>query len=193
MLCVGDKVKITKGTHKSKWGHILIIKDSFIQVKVVHYIKSKANGDSDDLIETKTVRAKKEFVEKIPDVVVEMPTAENLQPVFEFPEQKTDQEIVKEILDAMPDPPANDEDILSQHDENDPVDITGLLPTIDEALDLRKQVDIQSERIAELESRLTDVTNEKNELKDSCEMFLKLAEFVKVRIQNISHDFPEFA
>ena len=121
MLCVGDKVKITKGTHKSKWGHILIIKDSFIQVKVVHYIKSKANGDSDDLIETKTVRAKKEFVEKIPDVVVEMPTAENLQPVFEFPEQKTDQEIVKEILDAMPDPPANDEDILSQHDENDPV------------------------------------------------------------------------
>ena len=45
-LNVGDKVKITHGTHKGKWGYVFIIKDTFVQVKVQEYLKSVARGDA---------------------------------------------------------------------------------------------------------------------------------------------------
>jgi methionine aminopeptidase len=192
MLKVGDKVKITTGTHKGKWGYVFIIKDTFCQVKCQEYIKSVARGDSEDVVEERTVRAKKTFIEKIPDTIIEMPTADQLQPVAsldEIPYETTmsdkDQVVVKDILDGMP-VPENDDDILSNHsDERTPVDITGILPTVEEALSLREQCDVQVTHIQMLEDKLVKMGVERLELQEACDMFIKLSDYIRGRLEGL--------
>jgi ribosomal protein L24 len=178
MLKVGDKVKITKGTHKNKWGYIYILKDSFIQVKTQHYVKSKAQGDAEDVCVEKVVRAKREFVVPVPGVVIEMPDAEQVHPVGEFEEEAVDigmsdadQKLCQQILDQMPLPP-NDDDILSQHDEEE-VDISGGVIGQAEA-----EADASPKRIKELEDLLVKQGYELAHLRESAEMFKKCYDFV---------------
>jgi hypothetical protein len=193
MLEIGDKVKITNGTHKGKWGYVFIIKETFVQVKIQEYLKSIARGDSEDLIEEKTVRAKKSFIEKIPDTIIEMPTADQLQPVHEFPDEldkvpyetsltDADEVIVKDILDGMP-VPENDDDIMSTHSSQlSPVDITDILPNIEQALSFKNQCETQALYIKELENKLVKMGIERVELKEATDMFIKLGDYIKGRL-----------
>ena len=195
---VGDKVKIVKGTHKNKWGFVFIIKESFIQIKTQEYIKSKAQGDSEDVIVEKLVRAKRDFVVPVPEVIIEMPHAEQLVPVPDLPEDfelppnieddpnmsEADQALCQQILDGMPVPP-NDDDILSQHDE-EPVDISAILPTPDEAFALIDTCDEQGNKIHELEDQLVKLGLERTELYEACEMFIKCADFIKGRLEALA-------
>jgi len=179
MLKVGDKVKITKGTHKNKWGYIYILKDSFIQVKTQHYVKSKAQGDAEDVCVEKVVRAKREFVVPVPGVVIEMPDADQVHPVGEFEEEavdigmsEADKKLCQQILDQMP-LPINDDDILSQHDEEE-VDITG--GVIGQA-----EVEVVADpsvRLQELEDLLVEQGYELAHLRESADMFKKCYDFV---------------
>jgi hypothetical protein len=192
MLQVGDKVKITTGTHKGKWGYVFIIKDTFCQVKCQEYLKSIARGDSENVIEERTVRAKKTFIEKIPDTIIEMPSADQLQPVASLDEVSyettltdADQVVVKDILDGMP-IPENDDDILSQHSsELTPVDITAILPTIDQALSFKQQCETQGNHIQELEDKLVKMGVEKLELQEACDMFIKLSDYIRGRLEGL--------
>jgi ribosomal protein L24 len=188
---VGDKVKIVKGTHKHKWGHIFLLKEHFVQVKVQDYIKSKAKGDSEDVIVEKVVRAKREFVIEVPEVVIEMPNADQVQPVIDLPADfdlpkmmsDADQALCQKILDQMPQP-ENDDDILSQYDEEEePVDIAVVLPTTNETFALKKMCDSQGSHIDELENQLVKMGMERTELYEACEMFIKCADFVKGRLE----------
>jgi methionine aminopeptidase len=192
MLKVGDKVKITTGTHKGKWGYVFIIKDTFCQVKCQEYLKSIARGDSEDLIEERTVRAKKTFIEKIPDTIIEMPTAAQLQPVAsldDIPYETTltdaDQVVVKDLLDGMP-VPENDDDILSKHSsEATPVDITSILPNIEQALSFKEQCETQAHHIQELEDKLVKMGIERLELQEACDMFIKLSDYIRGRLEGL--------
>jgi hypothetical protein len=197
---VGDKVKIVKGTHKHKWGYVFIIKESFIQIKTQDYIKSKAQGDSEDIIVEKLVRAKRDFVVPVPEVIIEMPVAEQLVPVPDLPEDyelpkmeddgeaqnmsEADQALCQKILDEMP-LPTNDDDILSQHDE-EPVDISAVLPTPDEAFALIDTCGEQGNKIHELEDQLVKLGIERTELYEACEMFIKCADFIKGRLEALA-------
>lgn len=190
MLKVGEKVKIMKGTHKGKWGYIFILKDSFIQVKTQDYIKSKAQGDSEDIIVEKIVRAKREFVKPVPGLVLEMPEAHQVQTVCELPEEaglsQEDQELCQEILDTMP-LPENDDDILSQHDE-ETVDISGGVIGQQEMPHIQtteEKCDEFGNRIHELEDQLVKSGYELSELRESVDMFMKCAEFIKGRLDSM--------
>jgi len=193
MLQVGDKVKINMGTHKGKWGYVFIIKDTFVQVKIQEYLKSIARGDSEDVIEERTVRAKKTFLEKIPDTIIEMPTADQLKPVQSFDDEipyetsltKVDEIIVKDLLDNMP-VPENDDDILSTHSsEATPVDITAILPNIEQALSFKQQCETQSTHIQELEDKLVKMGIERLELQEACDMFIKLSDYIRGRLAGL--------
>ena len=73
--------------------------------------------------------------------------------------------------------PENDDDLLSNHSDEDevdisaetrdPFDITDILPSITEALQLRKEV--------------RDLTTKNKELTDAFDLFVKLCDFVALR------------
>jgi hypothetical protein len=153
-MIVGDKVKITGGKHRNQWGYLRSLKDSFCDVELVKYVKSKANGDSVDEIERVKVRAKKDFIEVVPEDCFEMPDEKDLQVVDELPDNPSNlNEAVQMVIDdiKMPDP-ENDDDILSQHSEDEIEDITAELPSIDEALTYKRENIVLKEDIKGLEN-----------------------------------------
>jgi ribosomal protein L24 len=186
---VGDKVKIVKGTHKNKWGYVFLLKEHFVQVRTQQYTKSKAKGDSEDVIVEKVVRAKREFVIEVPELIIEMPNEDQVQVVPDLPDDyelpkisEADNDLVAQILADMPLPP-NDDDILSQYDEEEePVDIAAVLPTTDETLALQKTCDSQGNKIHELEDQLVKMGLDRAELYEACDMFMKCADYIKGRI-----------
>jgi hypothetical protein len=153
-MIVGDKVKITGGKYKNEWGYLRGLKESFCEVEINKYIKSKANGDSVDEVERNRVRAKRDFIEVIVDDCFEMPDEKDLQVVEELPKDpETLNEAVQMVIEDMKMPdPENDDDILSQHSEDEHEDITAFLPSIDEALDIKKENIVLKDDIKGLEN-----------------------------------------
>jgi hypothetical protein len=158
-LVSGDKVRVIGGKWKKHWGFLKTISTAFSQVELHHFTQSKSAGDPEDVVEKKVCRVKNKYLEKFPEMVWEMPEADQLQPVgpeapLVMPEVKDPviEEIVEEGGDnAQTEKMIQDvvagcrafsvEEALSEHaSEGDPVDITADLPSMDEALLLRQKV-----------------------------------------------------
>ena len=155
-LVSGDKVRVIGGKWKKHWGFLKTISTAFSQVELHHFTQSKSAGDPEDVVEKKVCRVKNKYLEKFPEMVWEMPEADQLQPVGpEAPLVMPDpviEEIIEEggdnaqtekmIQDVVDDCRAfSVEEALSEHaSEGDPVDITADLPSMDEALLLRQKV-----------------------------------------------------
>ena len=202
----GTKIRVIGGKHKGKWGHVFREMKEFSILRLKDYVKSKALGDDEDLIVEREVRAKNVYLERIPETVFEMPDEKDLLalgpcdvpqvdtpkppvpvpvPVPE-PERKSVKPLVFTGIDAIIDElkmkgPTNDDDLLSVHSDEDPVDITDILPSIDEALTLRHKQMKHKETVASLEAEIETLKQENKALADGMDLFINLADFAKNR------------
>jgi len=160
-LVSGDKVRVIGGKWKKHWGFLKTISTAFSQVELHHFTQSKSAGDPEDVVEKKVCRVKNKYLEKFPEMVWEMPEAQQLQPVgpeapLVMPDpvieeiieegippenaEKMIQDVVNEVKAFKP-PAFSVEEALSEHaSEGDPVDISAELPSMEEALLLRQKV-----------------------------------------------------
>ena len=94
-----DKVRVIGGKHRGSWGFITDVKAEFCNIDVHNYVRSIAMGDAEDLVNVKNVRAKKTYVEKIPESIFAMPEADDVVPVVEFGDNPLkDDRIFEEII-----------------------------------------------------------------------------------------------
>ena len=200
-----DKVRVIGGKHRGSWGFITDVKAEFCNIDVHKYVRSIAMGDAEDLIDIQNVRAKKTYVEKIPESIFAMPEAEDVVPVVEFgdnplkddrifeeiiasgkqpdiveyepdPEPEAVAEAIEAVLDAVPPPPVGDTDLLSDHSsEEEPIDITGKLPNIEEAMALNEQNKLYRAEIEELKLALSEMAFQAQEAKESLGLYHKLS------------------
>ena len=200
-----DKVRVIGGKHRGSWGFITDVKAQQVSIDVHKYVRSIAKGDAEDLIDIQNVRAKKTYVEKIPESIFAMPEAEDVVPVVEFgdnplkddrifeeiiasgkqpdiveyepdPEPEAVADIIQDVLDAVPPPPVGDTDLLSDHSsEEEPIDITGKLPNIEEAMALNEQNKLYRAEIEELKLALSEMAFQAQEAKESLGLYHKLS------------------
>tara|TARA_R110000772_G_scaffold189976_3_gene300873 strand:- start:608 stop:1282 length:675 start_codon:yes stop_codon:yes gene_type:complete len=209
-----DKVRVIGGKHRGSWGFITDVKAEFCNIDVHKYVRSIAMGDAEDLIDIQNVRAKKTYVEKIPESIFAMPEAEDVVPVVEFgdnplkddrifeeiiasgkqpdiveyepdpepvelpppPVAESVAEAIEAVLDAVPPPPVGDTDLLSDHSsEEEPIDITGKLPNIEEAMALNEQNKLYRAEIEELKLALSEMAFQAQEAKESLGLYHKLS------------------
>ena len=83
MFKVGDKVRIIGGTHYKKkqpvkWGILKSQTKTFCKIDFHDFIQSKERGDAEDEVVIKEIQVAAKFLEKVPDLIVEMPTADDL-------------------------------------------------------------------------------------------------------------------
>ena len=83
MFKVGDKVRIIGGTHYKKkqpvkWGYLKSQTKTFCKIDFHDFIQSKERGDAEDEVVIKEIQVAAKFLEKVPDLIVEMPTADDL-------------------------------------------------------------------------------------------------------------------
>ena len=200
-----DKVRVIGGKHRGSWGFITDVKAQQVSIDVHKYVRSIAMGDAEDLIDIQNVRAKKTYVEKIPESIFAMPEAEDVVPVVDFgdnplkddrifeeiialgkqpdiveyepdPEPEAVADIIQDVLDAVPPPPVGDTDLLSDHSsEEEPIDITGKLPNIEEAMALNEQNKLYRAEIEELKLALSEMAFQAQEAKESLGLYHKLS------------------
>ena len=200
-----DKVRVIGGKHRGSWGFITDVKAQQVSIDVHKYVRSIAKGDAEDLIDIQNVRAKKTYVEKIPESIFAMPEAEDVVPVVDFgdnplkddrifeeiialgkqpdiveyepdPEPEAVADIIQDVLDAVPPPPVGDTDLLSDHSsEEEPIDITGKLPNIEEAMALNEQNKLYRAEIEELKLALSEMAFQAQEAKESLGLYHKLS------------------
>lgn len=202
----GTKVKVIGGKHKGKWGFVKRAMPEFSFVVLKVYQKSISLGDDEDVCVDTEVRAKNIYLEVIPETVFEMPEASDLvelgpcdpdPPDWAPPkdpavaahltEHPAAFEVVDSVIDEliahkqMYEPPDND-DLLSVHSDEEAVDITGVLPSVDEALSLAHKQIKHDEKISELEEVITDLSSLNRDMASSLELFLKLADLIKDKV-----------
>ena len=210
-----DKVRVIGGKHRGSWGFITDVKAEFCNIDVHKYVRSIAMGDAEDLIDIQNVRAKKTYVEKIPESIFAMPEAEDVVPVIDFgdnplkddrifeeiiasgkqpdiveyepdPEPEAVADVIQDIFGLTPDmigppipmppPPVGDTDLLSDHSsEEEPIDITGKLPNIEEAMALNEQNKLYRAEIEELKLALSEMAFQAQEAKESLGLYHKLS------------------
>ena len=200
-----DKVRVIGGKHRGSWGFITDVKAQQVSIDVHKYVRSIAKGDAEDLIDIQNVRAKKTYVEKIPESIFAMPEAEDVVPVVDFgdnplkddrifeeiialgkqpdiveyepdPEPEAVADVIQDVLDAVPPPPVGDTDLLSDHSsEEEPIDITGKLPNIEEAMALNEQNKLYRAEIEELKLALSEMAFQAQEAKESLGLYHKLS------------------
>jgi hypothetical protein len=83
MFKIGDKVRIIGGTHYKKkqpvkWGYLKSQTKTFCKIDFHDFIQSKERGDAEDEVVVKEIQVASKFLEKVPDLIVEMPTADDL-------------------------------------------------------------------------------------------------------------------
>ena len=105
---IGDKVKIIGGTHykkkqPQKWGYVRSQTKTFCKIDYHHFIESKERGDAEDEVIIQELQVAAKFLEKVPEIVVEMPTADQL--------------VVVDKLKDMP-------DLIEGEEENIKINIT---------------------------------------------------------------------
>tara|TARA_R110000765_G_scaffold6230_3_gene19309 strand:+ start:130 stop:708 length:579 start_codon:yes stop_codon:yes gene_type:complete len=183
-----QKVKVIGGAHKGKWGYVFREMNEFCMVIIMDYKKAIARGDDEDLLVKREVRAKTKYLEVIPETIFEMPDESDLMPVFSLPT-----ETHKVIIDPDPEPetiekliedlkmpiPENDDDLLSNHSDDEPVDITDILPSMTEALQLRRDVRRHKESIEVMSEEIENLTTKNKELTEALDLFVKLCDFVR--------------
>ena len=185
----GTKVKVIGGKHKGQWGFIKRAMPEFSFVVLKIYRKSISLGDDEDVCVDTEVRAKNIYLEVIPETVFEMPEASDLvelgpcddHDAYQFPQHPPVFQVVDSVVDEllahkqMP-APLNDEDLLSEHSDDEPVNITGILPTVDEALSLAHKQLKHSETISELETQ-------NHSLLSSLQLFIQLADVLRDKVE----------
>ena len=92
MYKIGDKVRITGGTHFKKkqpvkWGYVKSQTKTFCKIDFHDYVQSKERGDVEDEVVIKEIQVASKFLEKVPDLIVEMPTADDLVVVDKLKEE----------------------------------------------------------------------------------------------------------
>ena len=209
-----DKVRVIGGKHRGSWGFITDVKAQQVSIDVHKYVRSIAKGDAEDLIDIQNVRAKKTYVEKIPESIFAMPEAEDVVPVVDFgdnplkddrifeeiialgkqpdiveyepdPEPEAVADVIQDVFGLtpemvtssnMPPPPVGDTDLLSDHSsEEEPIDITGKLPNIEEAMALNEQNKLYRAEIEELKLALSEMAFQAQEAKESLGLYHKLS------------------
>lgn len=193
-----QKVKVMGGAHKGKWGYVFREMNEFCMITIMDYKKAIARGDDEDLLVKREVRAKTKYLEVIPETIFEMPDESDLMPVYTLTPEEITMDCYTEpaveialdkIIEDLKMPiPENDDDLLSNHsddesvdigseatcfagaDNRDPEDITDILPSVTEALQLRKDV--------------KELTRQNNELTEAFDLFVKLCDFVRHRRPN---------
>lgn len=206
----GTKIRVIGGKHKGKWGFVFREMPEFSIVRLMDYVKSKALGDDEDVVVEREVRSKNIYLEVIPETVFEMPDEIDLYAVGQCDEEwdksaqepepeeddfvpafqgapkplpsESPQVMDKIIEDLIMNQPKNDDDLLSNHSDEDPVDITGILPTIDEALKLKHKEMSWEQTIDDMEQTICNLQSEKQELAEAVELFIKLADYLKTRL-----------
>lgn len=187
-----QKVKVIGGAHKGKWGYVFREMNEFCMVIIMDYQKAIARGDDEDLLVKREVRAKTKYLEVIPETIFEMPDESDLMPVFSLPTE-THPDTHKVIIDPDPEPetiekliedlkmpiPENDDDLLSNHSDDEPVDITDILPSMTEALQLRRDVRRHKESIEVMSEEIENLTTKNKELTEALDLFVKLCDFVR--------------
>ena len=168
-------------------GYVFREMNEFCMITIMDYQKAIARGDDEDLLVKREVRAKTKYLEVIPETIFEMPDESDLMPVFSLSEEKYippkgRDDVISETLDRIIEDlkmpiPENDDDLLSKHSDDESVDIsadnrnpeeiTDILPSVTEALQLRKDVE--------------DLTRQNNELTEALDLFVKLCDFVRHR------------
>ena len=108
MFKIGDKVRIIGGTHFKKkqpikWGYVKSRTKTFCKIDYHHFIESKERGDAEDEVIIQELQVAAKFLEKVPEIVVEMPTADQL--------------VVVDKLKDMP-------DLIEGEEENIKINIT---------------------------------------------------------------------
>jgi hypothetical protein len=93
----GDRVRIIGGKHKKKasFGVVKRVKKKFVDVALQVYIKSKEKGDAFDEIKEQVESVGISNLEKMPDIIATMPTADDLKVVDAF---AGDEDIIKEEI-----------------------------------------------------------------------------------------------
>jgi hypothetical protein len=93
----GDRVRIIGGKHKKKasFGVVKRAKKKFVDVALQVYIKSKEKGDAFDEIKEQVESVGISNLEKMPDIIATMPTADDLKVVDAF---AGDEDIIKEEI-----------------------------------------------------------------------------------------------
>ncbi len=93
----GDRVRIIGGKHKKKasFGVVKRVKKKFVDVALQVYIKSKEKGDAFDEIKEQVESVGISNLEKMPDIIATMPTADDLKVVDAF---AGDDDIIKEEI-----------------------------------------------------------------------------------------------
>jgi ribosomal protein L24 len=144
---VGDKVKILKGKNKGRWGNIVKMGNSFCFVDVRIFTKEVSKGDLIDEFTDSREKVKIDFMEKVEDLVITMPEESQLKPVIDF--DKNDASYNKVLMDEVME--------SLKVDTNEPLDISEVLPTIDEALKLRQTNFHLEDELNKLQNEIVDM------------------------------------
>tara|TARA_R100000988_G_scaffold95272_1_gene61431 strand:+ start:1437 stop:2111 length:675 start_codon:yes stop_codon:yes gene_type:complete len=93
----GDRVRIIGGKHKKKanFGVVKRVKKKFVDVALQVYMKSKEKGDAFDEIKEQVESVGIGNLEKMPEIIAEMPTMDDLKVVDAF---AGDDDIIKEEI-----------------------------------------------------------------------------------------------
>ena len=99
---IGDKVRIIGGTHHKKkepvkWGILKSKTKTFCRIDFHDYIQSKERGDAVDEVVVKEIQVASKFLEKVPELIVEMPTKEDLQPVLNLPQEDNIDVVINDV------------------------------------------------------------------------------------------------
>lgn len=101
----GDRVRIIGGKHKKKanFGVVKRAKKKFVDVALQVYIKSKEKGDAFDEIKEMVESVGIGNLEKLPEIIAEMPTMDDCKVVSELPEEDPEPEVNEEVKEVVED------------------------------------------------------------------------------------------
>ena len=168
---VGDKVKILKGKNKGRWGNIIKLSNSFCFVDVRIFTKEVSKGDLIDEFTDSREKVKIEFMEKVDDIVITMPDETQLKPVIDFDSNDAsyNKVLMDEVMESL------------KVDTDEPLDISEVLPTIDEALKLRQTNFHLEDENTKLQNQIVDM----KKIKITCDCqteIMRLKELLKFYI-----------
>jgi hypothetical protein len=103
---IGDKVKIIGGTHFRKkgavrWGILKSKTKTFCRIDLHDYLQSKERGDPIDEVVVKEIQVASKFLEKVEELIITMPTENDLKIVNILPKEDEVSDVEMKIEDPV--------------------------------------------------------------------------------------------